>query len=35
MASERAKALAEKQKAELKATKAAKKISTNPKDCGW
>ena len=35
MASERAKALAEKQKAELKAAKAAKKNSTDPKDWGW
>ncbi|MHA6512319.1 DUF4191 domain-containing protein [Tessaracoccus sp. Z1128] len=35
MASERAKALAEKQKAELKAAKLAKKNSTDPKDWGW
>lgn len=34
MASERAKALAAKQKAELKAAKAAKKNSTDPKDWG-
>ena len=35
MARERAKALAAKQKAELKAAKAAKKNSTDPKDWGW
>ncbi|MDR1431784.1 MAG: DUF4191 domain-containing protein [Propionibacteriaceae bacterium] len=35
MASERAKELAAKQKAELKAAKLAKKNSTNPKDWGW
>lgn len=35
MASEKAKALAAKQKAELKAAKLAKKNSTNPADWGW
>jgi hypothetical protein len=35
MASERAKELAAKQKAEMKAAKLAKKNSTNPKDWGW
>ena len=35
MASEKAKALAAKQKAELKAAKLAKKTSNNPKDWGW
>lgn len=35
MASEKAKALAAKQKAELKAAKLAKKHSTNPADWGW
>lgn len=35
MASEKAKELAAKQKAELKAAKLAKKNSTNPRDWGW
>ncbi|MDQ7992313.1 MAG: DUF4191 domain-containing protein [Propionicimonas sp.] len=35
MASEKAKELAAKQKAEVKAAKLAKKTSTNPKDWGW